>query len=30
MVYEIIVDYSTETSTQSYQYMEWVSWSMKL
>ena len=21
--YEIVVDYATETSTQSYQYMEW-------
>jgi len=23
MLYEIIVDYATETTTQSYQYMEW-------
>jgi len=23
MLYEIIVEYATETSTQSYQYMEW-------
>jgi len=23
MLYEIIVDYATETTTQSYKYMEW-------
>ena len=30
MIYEIIVDYATETTTQSYQYMEWEKWNTKL